>query len=193
MTFLFEKYKHKYKHLQLLLSNLLRKIDIKHVAFCPVGLTDADIIDFAEENRDKKLRILGVYFTYQLTEAYQIEGERRTVVEFLNFVCLTAETKVIDEGMTLFEALEIVNHHYPSFFSKLMYAMYSEAKAFSDSVNFRITPSPHEVLKLMAVEFSTEFQKDEKTDEYPSDAVVSFFVSFFEKAKYNRPPDWFTK
>lgn len=123
------------------LSNLLRKIDEKHVAFCPVGLNDAGIINFAEENRGSKLRILEVYFTYLLTEAYLIEGERRTVVEFLNFVCLT-ETKLINEEMTLFEALKIVNDHYPLFFSKLMYAIYSEAKDVSDSVNFRITPRP---------------------------------------------------
>jgi len=169
------------------LSNLLCIIDRKWVAFCPLGLTDDDIIDFAEKNRGK-LRILGVHFTYQLTKAYPIKGERQMVVEFLNFMCLT-EMKLINEEMTLFEALKIVNDNHPFFFSKLMYAIYSEAKAVFDSVNFWITPRPHEILKLIAFEFSREFQKDEKTDEYPPEAAMSFF----KKAKFNRPPEWSTK
>jgi hypothetical protein len=169
------------------LYELLRKIDRNCVAFCPVGLSDDEIIDFVNKNRDKKLQILEVYFTYLLTESYKDKDERRMVVEFLNFVCLT-EKKVIDEGMTLFEALKIVNDHYHFFFTMLMYATYNDAKAVSEFVNFRIPPRPpHEILKLMAVEFSSEYIKDSAGEYLPEAA------SFFEKYKFKRPADWSTK
>jgi hypothetical protein len=168
-------------------NKLLRKIDQKQVGICPVGLSDDKIIDFVNENRDKKLLILGVHFTEPLMKAYNDEDERRMVLAFLNFACLT-ETNVINEGMTLFEALKIVNSNYSFFFSMLMYATYNDAKAVSESVNFRIPPRPpHEILKMLAFEFSSLYIKD-SAGEYPPEAA-----SFFKNDKFKRPADWSTK
>jgi len=162
----------------LTLIGYVREIDRQHIAFCPINLSDDEIVDFSVQNRDKKLRISCVDFDKPLRKLYQGKSCSKIIV-FVSFLCFDEAT--INESMTLFDVFDTVFKNNRYFLSKVMYRIYT------NMIHFSAKDTVIETIQTMANEFAVLYQKDPKTNEYPPEAN-----HFFDKPIYERPKDWFS-
>jgi hypothetical protein len=177
------------KVLHLSLMNYVREIDKECVAFCPIGLSDPQIVDFSSKNRNKKLRFSCRNFNISLKMLYKNRTD--DVISFVSGLCLI-EQKEISESMTLIDVLDLVHQNDNMFFSKVLYRIYKQTKSCSYGAVYTIETT----IRDMALEFVAKCKENKGEHHDPQiemeEGSQNAIISLFEKEIYRRPDDWFS-
>lgn len=144
--------------------------DRKHVAFCPIGLSDSEIIEFSHKNRDKKLLFTCFDFTKQLDKLYNTKLLTK-VIAVLSRLC--SHKFEIKKDMSLIDVLKLVHNEQPMFMSHVLYYIYNNMRSSSEKTNIR------EVLMYIASRFDETFELN-----------AGNLESLLREPMYSRPIDW---
>lgn len=158
-----------YKTLHENVLDLLDKDRIK-VAFCPLDLSENEIVDFSFENRDKKIRLTCFEFTKRLNELYKTKMLTK-VIAVLS--CLCSDKYKINKDMTLIHVLELVHNERCMFMSHVLYYIYNDMLSSSVKNNIK------DVLMYIASRFDETFELN-----------AGNLESLLKEPMYSRPIDW---